>query len=395
MTYTQDKKRPTSQKTAQKKSLKEKNIRKSIAPKLKVTADSGRLSILLLTAEGLGEVTLKELKLRKIQYKKHSLLNVKNHDGIVITVTPDQLHELYKLRTVEDIFLLILQDKDLYHISHLKALIPHDFKETILQSLKYIRNKKKKTGTNFYLFVKQDKDYGIYRKEVAGYLSHYITSHFRKWTYREPADIEIWGFYSRAKISFGLRLTTKIFRQRTYREEEMIGSLRPLFAAGLVLLSNPQSTDTFLDPMCGSGTILIERGDFSSALEITGCDINEDAIRLAEANIQNAKLKIPVNLVHKDSLKPDLIETLPSTFTKIVSNLPFGKKFSSQSDILSLYTKALKNWSQLLAPQGTITLLTPNLDQIKKASYKSKLRYRILASINLQGIKSYVIQLVK
>src|SRR5262245_17421300 len=56
-----------------------------------------------------------------------------------------------------------------------------------------------------------------------------------------------------------LRLSDEQMRHRDYKLEHLPASLRPSAAAALVWLTRPAPDDVFLDPMCGAGTILVER----------------------------------------------------------------------------------------------------------------------------------------
>ena len=75
----------------------------------------------------------------------------------------------------------------------------------------------------------------------------------------DNAEVEFWATMLRDELIFTLRLSDDTMRFRDYKISHRPGSLRPSVAAALALVSNPAPDDVFLDPLCGTGTMLIER----------------------------------------------------------------------------------------------------------------------------------------
>ena len=75
----------------------------------------------------------------------------------------------------------------------------------------------------------------------------------------DNAEVEFWATMLRDEFIFTLRLSDDTMRFRDYKISHRPGSLRPSVAAALALVSNPAPDDVFLDPLCGTGTVLIER----------------------------------------------------------------------------------------------------------------------------------------
>ena len=49
----------------------------------------------------------------------------------------------------------------------------------------------------------------------------------------------------------------------------------------MVWLTGPEDDDVFLDPMCGAGTVLIERGSIARHRLLVGADNNPEALAAA------------------------------------------------------------------------------------------------------------------
>jgi len=159
--------------------------------------------------------------------------------------------------------------------------------------------------------------------------------------------------------------------KRGYRTDHGMAPLNESLAAGLVLMTGWKGGTAFLDPMCGSGTIVIEAAmiaccippninrekfgfcgwkDFDehlldklqkdtsksitmSDVEITASDISEKAFRITRQNIKNAGFEnagIRVLVRSFEELKP------PGNEGVIVMNPPYDERIRSK-DINGFY----------------------------------------------------------
>src|SRR5262245_58920255 len=96
-----------------------------------------------------------------------------------------------------------------------------------------------------------------------------------------PADPARAGY----EALLALRLSDEQMRHRNYKLEHLPASLRPSAAAALVWLTRPAPDDVFLDPMCGAGTILIERAHAGRYELLLGGDVREQALDVARGNV--------------------------------------------------------------------------------------------------------------
>src|SRR5215472_9940566 len=89
----------------------------------------------------------------------------------------------------------------------------------------------------------------------------------------------------RPRVRLGVRLTDRRMRQRSGREVERQGALRPVVAAAMLMLAELSTALRLpvLDPCCGAGTIVREALD--SGLGGFGADVAADAIRAARSNL--------------------------------------------------------------------------------------------------------------
>ena len=172
------------------------------------------------------------------------------------------------------------------------------------------------------------------------------------------------------KCTLSLDSSGESLHKRGYRIAQTDAPLSEVLAAGMILKSGWRGESTFIDPMCGSGTLLIEAAmialnippgihrdnfafekwnDFDKDLfseiynddsgaktfdhKIIGTDISGQAISIAEKNIKNAGLKNYITL----EVKPFQQYTeAPEPAGILMTNPPYGERIRVD-DIEELY----------------------------------------------------------
>ena len=172
------------------------------------------------------------------------------------------------------------------------------------------------------------------------------------------------------KCTLSLDSSGESLHKRGYRIAQTDAPLNEVLAAGMILKSGWRGESNFIDPMCGSGTLLIEAAmialntppgihrdsfafekwkDFDKELfsdvynddsdaktfdyKIIGTDISGQAISIAERNVKNAGLKNSITL----EIKPFQQYTeAPQPAGVIMINPPYGERIRVD-DIEALY----------------------------------------------------------
>lgn len=174
-----------------------------------------------------------------------------------------------------------------------------------------------------------------------------------------------------------IKLTPPSFRFRGSTRGFSPAALRPSIAHALVLLSDPQPTDVFLDPFCGSGTIASERATYE-AKRIIASDLSPDAVSVAQENCPSR-----VEVHNWDSRSLGLRD---GEVTKIVTNPPWGIQVGEVDHIAELYVKSVREAKRVLSANGKIVLLTDQTEAIEDACRELCLPVRPLLRISLHGL---------
>ncbi|MBN2669647.1 MAG: class I SAM-dependent RNA methyltransferase [Bacteroidales bacterium] len=205
-----------------------------------------------------------------------------------------------------------------------------------------------------------------------------IADHFRSKYNERPnvdpndADIRIVVHVNQDQFNISLDTSGKALFQRGYKTRMTIAPMNEVLAAGIILQSDWDCKQAFIDPMCGSGTLLIEAAmiasNFAPGLirrrftfqnlknynaplwealkeeaqaqinkeipEIIGSDISEEAIEIAQENINNAGFSKSIKLYQTD------ISDFDNKFNEgiLITNPPYDLRIKSEN-INLLYTK--------------------------------------------------------
>ncbi len=175
------------------------------------------------------------------------------------------------------------------------------------------------------------------------------------------APIEIWLHQVGRQLVLSLRLTSGLHRARGGRAVEREAALRPTIAAAMVYASRPDDDDVFLDPMCGSGTILLERAMAGRHGLLLGGDIEPSAVKAAVANF--GPRHKPVRIERMDAGKLPLED---ASVDALVTNLPWGRQIGRPEDLPTLYGRVLAEAVRVVRPAGRVVLLTSEWELLKR-----------------------------
>jgi len=185
-----------------------------------------------------------------------------------------------------------------------------------------------------------------------------------------------------------LKLTDESFRQHGEKRVHLPASLRPTVAYAMVQESSPSPGEVFLDPMCGVGTILIERAHSGRYKYLIGGDLEPQATHAAAANIGSRHK--PCRLFQWDALRLPLKDY---SIDKIACNPPFGKQVPLSDS--HFYSDFLQEAWRVLCPEGRMVLLVSDVKQLERVARETNWKVKNVTPIALLGQRSFIVQLGK
>jgi len=188
----------------------------------------------------------------------------------------------------------------------------------------------------------------------------------------ENPDIRVDAHFSKGRCLLCLDSSGKSLNQRGYRLETVEAPLRETLAAAIIKLSGWDGTVPLMDPMCGSGTLVIEAAmlatrraagglresfgflkwpDYDPGLwgrivcegqdrirsldvPIFASDINPEAVRIAKANAERAGVGNLIQFSVRDAL-----EVVPPSDVAgvMVTNPPYGERLGEEQELKTFY----------------------------------------------------------
>lgn len=188
---------------------------------------------------------------------------------------------------------------------------------------------------------------------------------------REP-DVRIHGFLTAEECTLYIDTSGAPLYQRGLRQKTVEAPLKENLAAGILRMTGWQPGTPLIDPMCGSGTFLVEAAQMALNIapgsggrsfgfqrlrnfqldtwkdlldeaqnaerpaepaQIYGSDISPVSVRAALANLDRAGLLPAVKLSSGDILE---IEA-PAESGIMVANPPYGERLSEQDELAEFY----------------------------------------------------------
>lgn len=198
--------------------------------------------------------------------------------------------------------------------------------------------------------------------------------------------------------------------KRGYRVGQTEAPLNEVLAAGIILKTGWKGECDFIDPMCGSGTLLIEaamiarnippgifRKEFAfekwnnfdaglfeeiynddslereSGCRIIGSDIDPKAIEIARANVKSAGLANQIELRVDDMQH---IQEAPSEKVMLLSNPPYGERLKPEN-LDALYTMIGERLKHVFAGH-TAWILSHKKEHFDKIGLKPAKRVQLV-----------------
>lgn len=181
-----------------------------------------------------------------------------------------------------------------------------------------------------------------------------------------------------------VRLTPRPLATRAWRVCNYEGALNATVARAMAIWSQPRRDEVVLNLLCGSGSLLIERGQWPAA-KLMGCDISPAARDCAEQNLRAAALPQPCPVFDWDARQLPLPN---HSVDVILSDLPFGQLIGSHQTNATLYPAVLREAARVAKTGGRFVLITHEIRLIEANLAELSAIWQIAAThkVTLRGL---------
>jgi SAM-dependent methyltransferase len=256
--------------------------------------------------------------------------------------------KLFQLKTILGVF--VVQQ---FPISRPKALLGHQNFQRLIEQMNAVRNLNPKGSFRTFYLAAAGSDSNVMlrlRRELANAMSLMESDEEGDLLLRVRHPLngqDIWEVL--------VRMSPRPLSTRSWRVCDYEGALNATVAYAMALLTNPAPADLFLNPACGSGTLLIERLSWGPARLAAGCDIQSDAIQCAHKNVQASSYSSSIQVYPWDAC---FLPFPNHSIDALVSDLPFGHLVGSHAENKILYPQLLSEAARVAKPQARFVLIT-------------------------------------
>ncbi|AEF95679.1 tRNA (guanine(6)-N2)-methyltransferase [Methanotorris igneus] len=204
--------------------------------------------------------------------------------------------------------------------------------------------------------------------------------------------------------------------RRGYRAYNHPAHLNASIASALVKLSNWKDDEILLDPMCGSGTILVEaamikrnippgkfRDDFAfikifgrealdeiksqivenkKMLKLYGVEKFKKHISGAVKNAENVGVVDTIKFIEGDATELEKIDYLKDGVDVVITNPPYGIRIGGKKMVRNLYNNFLNSLKKITHDDSRIIIITAEDKILRNAAinnnYKIKEEFRVM-----------------
>jgi len=355
-----------------------------------------RLTYLAQTQPGFEAIAADEIAQSLDGAIMRGTRSVADKNGMLLFDYSGDVRDLMELRTIEDLFVVIATLPDLPPTRDALRTLEQTANRatTIEPALTLARQIQPGSGgrgkLRFRVISRQVGTTAYRRVDAQNAIERGITTRGdHRWQLAADNAIEFWltllpnpaAGRSQSEVILALRLSDERMRHREYKLEHMPASLRPTAAAALAWLTQPADDDVFLDPMCGAGTILIERANMGCYKLLLGGDRREEALAVARANV-GPRYK-PIELRQWDARE---LPIDAGAISAAAVNLPFGKQLGSTEENRALYPAALRELARVLRPGARLAVLTGDRRTFDEALRRARgLQLRQIYAVQVLG----------
>lgn len=322
------------------------------------------------TMPGVEEIAWLEIRDKLPGVKFGETVFAKDQNGLLIFSYAGEPSDLFQLRTIEDAFVLAISiekaPRTRQVLPQITALVQDSavFRHAIDTAMPV----RKQPGRPSYRVI--SRLYGshdIYRKQLGEAVRRGMKERYPRWRLVDDhAQLEIWVNLLGSRLVGGIRLTDRTMRHRFNKPVALKAALRPSVAAAMIHLTQPTDDDIFLDPMCGSGTLLMERRYAGAYGQMLAGDIVRDNVWAARQNVEALRKEPPSSF---STLQADTarLPLATGSITRVATNLPFGKQIGSPKALKKLYPAFFRELDRVLGANGRAVVLSSEYDLVKTA----------------------------
>lgn len=194
-------------------------------------------------------------------------------------------------------------------------------------------------------------------EQVAGAVGAALQHRYKTRVDLRHFELEVRADLFGTRLYLGVQRTGRDLGKRIRRARVLRTALKATIAAAMIRLADAHRgrAELLCDPMCGSGTILVEAATINPSLRVFGADWDEPTVAAARGTLANHRLDVPVALADARTIARNIDQLIDV----VVSDPPYGMRQGSRTRLDRFYESLLRGVLDALAPGARLVLISP------------------------------------
>ena len=351
-------------------------------------------TLLFSTPPGLEEIALEDIS-EKLPYNESKILRREcNVPGYFVVNWNSKISvdDIMTLRSVMKVYTLIGMKKFKSEVSSLE-LLNSEIKDFVANFEDYLLSFFASPYTSFAIKVLRKGKHFFTSLDVAKVLGEEIIKLVKiKRGFRPLVNLSFplllfFTIITDKCLVLSLDITRQSLHKREYRIYYHPAMLNEVIAYNMCRFAGVKEAKYVLDPMCGSGTLLIEAFYLNPNVKLYGLDINPQHVTGTLNNLRAAGISAEVRVGDATHLEEYFKEKY---FDVIITNPPYGIR--EKDNIPRLYLRFFNSAKKVLKEDGILCIITPHLKTSLKLLSKTSFKVVEWRQILYGGLKLYIIK---
>jgi tRNA (guanine6-N2)-methyltransferase len=318
------------------------------------------------TLPGVEEIAWLEIRQQLASARFDQKLFAQDQHGIVAFTYDGPFNALFKLRTVEDVFIQLLSEPKLSRgyrdLGQITDWVANG--EAVGRAVNsYLRYRQFSRPPTYQLICRKFGKHQYNTGKLARAVAVGLARRYPTWTaVPEAAQVEIWANLLGSHLLLGIRLRDKR-RKQTRPQPAIAEGLSPSLAAAMILLTEPQTGELFVDPLCGDFGLLRERrGQLGATAVLLGGEAEAGQLATARQALHRRQRGQPPLLAQ---WQMDRWPLATAVVDKVATVLPKRVGDGSERALGHFYGQFAAELQRVLRPGGRTVLYTEAYDLLR------------------------------